>query len=156
MEDWVLLLVIRKHCRGHLQIKCEHCNQCCFVVDIKVSPRLRFKPRLVYAMTVGSSLSSCSWALDPSIQSMYLSRGLIEAYSLWDAMEISEWLTLAQLDSYLLIQHLFFYILGGDLLFQQVPMVKMDGLKLVQSKAILNYIAGKYNIYGKDLKERLL
>ncbi|PIO30039.1 hypothetical protein AB205_0109450 [Aquarana catesbeiana] len=34
-------------------------------------------------------------------------------------------------------------------------MVKMDGLKLVQSKAILNYIAGKYNIYGKDLKERL-
>ncbi|XP_040205753.1 glutathione S-transferase A5 [Rana temporaria] len=44
---------------------------------------------------------------------------------------------------------------SGDLLFQQVPMVKMDGLKLVQSKAILNYIAGKYNIYGKDIKERL-
>ncbi|XP_077343912.1 glutathione S-transferase 3-like [Lithobates pipiens] len=44
---------------------------------------------------------------------------------------------------------------SGDLLFQQVPMVEMDGLKLVQSKAILSYIAGKYNIYGKDLKERL-
>ncbi|CAI9617101.1 unnamed protein product [Staurois parvus] len=28
-------------------------------------------------------------------------------------------------------------------------------LKLVQSKAILSYIAGKYNLYGKDLKERL-
>nr|XP_056712895.1 glutathione S-transferase 3-like isoform X2 [Euleptes europaea] len=30
----------------------------------------------------------------------------------------------------------------------------MDGLKLVQTKAILNYIAGKYNLHGKDLKER--
>ncbi|XP_018428572.1 PREDICTED: glutathione S-transferase 3-like isoform X2 [Nanorana parkeri] len=44
---------------------------------------------------------------------------------------------------------------SGDLLFQQVPMVEIDGMKLVQTKAILSYIAGKYNIYGKDLKERL-
>ncbi|KAI4875791.1 hypothetical protein NFI96_018329 [Prochilodus magdalenae] len=42
----------------------------------------------------------------------------------------------------------------GSLLFHQVPMVEMDGMKLVQTKAILNYIAGKYNLYGKDLKER--
>ncbi|KAM6180480.1 glutathione S-transferase A-like [Erethizon dorsatum] len=44
----------------------------------------------------------------------------------------------------------------GLLMFQQVPMVEMDGMKLVQSRAILNYIATKYNLYGKDIKERLL
>uniref|UniRef100_A0A8B9TA47 glutathione transferase n=1 Tax=Anas platyrhynchos TaxID=8839 RepID=A0A8B9TA47_ANAPL len=45
-------------------------------------------------------------------------------------------------------------IKGGDLLFQQVPMVEIDGMKMVQTRAILSYIAGKYNLYGKDLKER--
>ncbi|XP_003641074.1 glutathione S-transferase isoform X1 [Gallus gallus] len=45
---------------------------------------------------------------------------------------------------------------SGSLLFQQVPMVEIDGMKLVQTRAILNYIAGKYNLYGKDLKERAL
>uniref|UniRef100_A0A8D0GIF2 glutathione transferase n=1 Tax=Sphenodon punctatus TaxID=8508 RepID=A0A8D0GIF2_SPHPU len=44
----------------------------------------------------------------------------------------------------------------GNLLFQQVPMVEIDGMKLVQTRAILNYIAGKHNLYGKDLKERAL
>ncbi|XP_026080565.1 glutathione S-transferase 3 [Carassius auratus] len=44
----------------------------------------------------------------------------------------------------------------GDLMFQQVPLVEIDGMQLVQSKAILNYIAGKYNLYGKDLKERAM
>nr|AET31416.1 glutathione S-transferase alpha class A1.1 [Meleagris gallopavo silvestris]AET31418.1 glutathione S-transferase alpha class A1.1 [Meleagris gallopavo] len=44
----------------------------------------------------------------------------------------------------------------GFLLFQQVPMVEIDGMKLVQTRAILNYIAGKYNLYGKDVKERAL
>ncbi|XP_075058594.1 glutathione S-transferase 3-like [Mixophyes fleayi] len=43
---------------------------------------------------------------------------------------------------------------SGDLMFQQVPLVEIDGLKLVQTRAILSYIAGKYNLYGKDLKER--
>ncbi|KFR16770.1 Glutathione S-transferase, partial [Opisthocomus hoazin] len=42
----------------------------------------------------------------------------------------------------------------GVLLFQQVPMVEIDGMKMVQTRAILSYIAGKYNLYGKDLKER--
>uniref|UniRef100_A0AAR2ITY3 glutathione transferase n=1 Tax=Pygocentrus nattereri TaxID=42514 RepID=A0AAR2ITY3_PYGNA len=46
--------------------------------------------------------------------------------------------------------------LNGALLFHQVPMVEMDGMKLVQSKAIMNYIAGKYNLYGKDPKERVM
>lgn len=41
-------------------------------------------------------------------------------------------------------------------MFQQVPMVEIDGMKLVQSRAILNYIAAKYNLYGRDMKERAL
>ncbi|NXE23390.1 GSTA1 transferase, partial [Ardeotis kori] len=44
----------------------------------------------------------------------------------------------------------------GSLLFQQLPMVEIDGMKMVQTRAILNYIAMKYNLYGKDLKERAL
>ncbi|XP_019393052.1 PREDICTED: glutathione S-transferase-like isoform X2 [Crocodylus porosus] len=44
----------------------------------------------------------------------------------------------------------------GLLLFQQVPMVEIDGMKMVQTRAILSYIAAKYNLYGKDLKERAL
>ncbi|XP_056421701.1 glutathione S-transferase alpha-4-like [Hyla sarda] len=44
----------------------------------------------------------------------------------------------------------------GALLFQQVPMVEIDGMKLVQTKAILQYIAAKHNLYGKDLTERAL
>ncbi|XP_051774118.1 glutathione S-transferase, alpha tandem duplicate 1 isoform X8 [Ctenopharyngodon idella] len=44
----------------------------------------------------------------------------------------------------------------GALMFQQVPLVEIDGMQLVQSRAIMNYIAGKYNLYGKDLKERAL
>ena len=44
----------------------------------------------------------------------------------------------------------------GSLLFQQVPMVEIDGMKMVQTRAILNYIAGKHNLYGKDPKERAL
>ena len=46
--------------------------------------------------------------------------------------------------------------LGGSLLFQQVPLVEIDGMKMVQTRAILSYIAAKYNLYGKDLKERAL
>ncbi|KAM3862949.1 glutathione S-transferase A1-like [Diretmus argenteus] len=42
----------------------------------------------------------------------------------------------------------------GDLMFQQVPMVEIDGMKLVQTRAILNYIAEKYNLHGKDLQDR--
>ncbi|KAM9073942.1 glutathione S-transferase A2-like [Megaptera novaeangliae] len=39
-------------------------------------------------------------------------------------------------------------------MFQQMPMVEIDGMKLVQTRAILNYIATKYDLYGKDMKER--
>ncbi|XP_062981129.1 glutathione S-transferase 3-like [Elgaria multicarinata webbii] len=44
----------------------------------------------------------------------------------------------------------------GFLLFQQVPLVEMDGMKMVQTRAILQYIAAKHNLCGKDLKERAL
>uniref|UniRef100_A0A8C0DHV2 glutathione transferase n=1 Tax=Balaenoptera musculus TaxID=9771 RepID=A0A8C0DHV2_BALMU len=44
----------------------------------------------------------------------------------------------------------------GSLMFQQMPMVEIDGMKLVQTRAILNYIATKYDLYGKDMKERAL
>uniref|UniRef100_A0A8C5ML19 Glutathione S-transferase n=1 Tax=Leptobrachium leishanense TaxID=445787 RepID=A0A8C5ML19_9ANUR len=44
----------------------------------------------------------------------------------------------------------------GSLLFQQVPMVEIDGMKLVQTRAIMNYIATKYNLKGKDLNESVL
>ncbi|KYO23816.1 glutathione S-transferase A4 isoform X1 [Alligator mississippiensis] len=44
----------------------------------------------------------------------------------------------------------------GALLFQQVPMVEIDGMKMVQTRAILGYIAAKHNLYGKNLKERAL
>ncbi|XP_062429084.1 glutathione S-transferase 3-like [Rhea pennata] len=40
------------------------------------------------------------------------------------------------------------------LLFQQVPTVEFDGMKRVQSRAILSYVAGKHNLYRKGLKER--
>lgn len=41
-------------------------------------------------------------------------------------------------------------------MFQQVPMVEIDGMKLIQTKAILNYIAEKYGLHGKDLKDRVM
>ncbi|XP_072107232.1 glutathione S-transferase alpha-4-like [Mobula birostris] len=44
----------------------------------------------------------------------------------------------------------------GFLLFEQVPMVEVDGMKLVQTNAILNYFAAKYNLHGKDIHERAL
>ncbi|KAM7171797.1 glutathione S-transferase 3-like [Macrochelys suwanniensis] len=44
----------------------------------------------------------------------------------------------------------------GYLLFQQLPLVEIDGMKMVQTRAILSYIAAKYNLYGKDLKERAM
>ncbi|XP_069830620.1 glutathione S-transferase 3-like isoform X1 [Dendropsophus ebraccatus] len=43
---------------------------------------------------------------------------------------------------------------SGDLLFQQMPMLDIDGKKMAQSRAILSYIAGKYNLYGSNLEER--
>ncbi|XP_074166754.1 glutathione S-transferase A4-like isoform X2 [Sminthopsis crassicaudata] len=44
----------------------------------------------------------------------------------------------------------------GYLLFHQVPLVEIDGMKLTQTRAILSYLAAKYNLYGKDLKETAL
>lgn len=41
-------------------------------------------------------------------------------------------------------------------MFQQVPLVEIDGMKLIQTKAILHYIAEKYNLHGKDIKDRAM
>lgn len=41
-------------------------------------------------------------------------------------------------------------------MFQQVPMVEIDGMKLVQTKAILNYIAEKYGLHGKNIQDRAM
>lgn len=32
-------------------------------------------------------------------------------------------------------------------------MVEIDGMVLTQTRAILSYLAAKYDLYGKDLKE---
>lgn len=55
-----------------------------------------------------------------------------------------------------LISHLGFFSSDGALMFQQLPLVEIDGMKLVQSKAIMNYISEKYNLYGNDIKERVM
>ncbi|XDA72402.1 hypothetical protein R6Z07F_002681 [Ovis aries] len=41
----------------------------------------------------------------------------------------------------------------GPLLFGQVPLVEIDGMELTQTRAILSYLAAKYNLHGKDPKE---
>ncbi|XP_077869351.1 glutathione S-transferase 3-like [Saccoglossus kowalevskii] len=43
---------------------------------------------------------------------------------------------------------------AGDLLFMQVPLLEIDGMKLVQTNAIIRYIARKYDMYGKTLEEK--
>ncbi|XP_006884955.1 PREDICTED: glutathione S-transferase A4-like [Elephantulus edwardii] len=45
---------------------------------------------------------------------------------------------------------------GNHLLFQQVPMVEIDGMKLVQARTVLHYIAEKFHLFGNDLKEKTL
>ena len=42
-----------------------------------------------------------------------------------------------------------------ELLFQQLPLLEIDGLKLVQSGAIARYIARKYNLYGKSTADQV-
>ncbi|XP_041419128.1 glutathione S-transferase 3 [Xenopus laevis] len=44
---------------------------------------------------------------------------------------------------------------GLSLRFEQIPLVQMDGMNLRQTKGILSYIAGKYNMYRKYLNVRL-
>lgn len=39
-------------------------------------------------------------------------------------------------------------------MYGQVPMVEMDGMNLVQTRAILRYIAAKYGLYGRNLEEQ--
>jgi len=38
---------------------------------------------------------------------------------------------------------------AAELLFQQVPLLRIDGMKLVQSGAIARYLARKARLYGE-------
>lgn len=42
---------------------------------------------------------------------------------------------------------------GGELFFQQLPLLEIDGLKLVQSAAIMRYLARKHDMYGSNATE---
>jgi glutathione S-transferase len=44
---------------------------------------------------------------------------------------------------------------SGSLLFQQVPLLEIDGKNLVQSSAIVRYLAHKYGLFGKNEDERV-
>ena len=43
----------------------------------------------------------------------------------------------------------------GDLLYQQIPLLEIDGLKLTQSSAIVRYLARKYNMYGNKSTDQV-
>ncbi|XP_047589280.1 glutathione S-transferase-like isoform X3 [Lutra lutra] len=43
---------------------------------------------------------------------------------------------------------------GGTLMYEQVPIVQIDGMNLVETRAILRYPAAKYNLYGRNLQEQ--
>ncbi|KAB0404763.1 hypothetical protein E2I00_019823 [Balaenoptera physalus] len=43
----------------------------------------------------------------------------------------------------------------GCLLFCQVHLVEIDRMVLTQTRAILSYLAARYNLHGRDLKETL-
>ncbi|VDI61727.1 glutathione S-transferase [Mytilus galloprovincialis] len=42
---------------------------------------------------------------------------------------------------------------SGKLLYNQVPLLEIDGLELVQTGAIVRYLARKYNMYGSNDQE---
>ena len=48
------------------------------------------------------------------------------------------------------------FVSDGELLFNAVPMLKVDGMNLVQTNAILNYVATKSGLNGKDAKEKAM
>ncbi|XP_077911367.1 glutathione S-transferase-like [Halichoerus grypus] len=45
-------------------------------------------------------------------------------------------------------------IQGGNLMYEQVPIVEIDGMNLVETRAILRYLAAKYDLYGRNLQEQ--
>ncbi|XP_039078889.1 glutathione S-transferase-like isoform X2 [Hyaena hyaena] len=45
-------------------------------------------------------------------------------------------------------------IQSGTLMYEQVPMVEIDGMNLVETRAIQRYLAAKYDLYGRNLQEQ--
>ena len=43
-------------------------------------------------------------------------------------------------------------LIDGSLVSEQVPMVELDGKKLLQTRVILSYIATKGALHGKDMR----
>lgn len=39
-------------------------------------------------------------------------------------------------------------------MYEQVPIVEIDGMNLVETRAILRYLAAKYDLYGRNLQEQ--
>uniref|UniRef100_A0A4W2DTF6 glutathione transferase n=1 Tax=Bos indicus x Bos taurus TaxID=30522 RepID=A0A4W2DTF6_BOBOX len=98
------------------------------------------KPKLHYPNGRGR-MESVRWVLAAAGVEVAVSS--LSQQRAWDASRWPQWRT--ELDH-----------LGNHLLFQQVPMVEIDGMKLVQTRSILHYIADKHHLFGKDLKERTL
>ena len=46
------------------------------------------------------------------------------------------------------------FLPDGHLLFRAAPLLKIDGMELVQTNAILNYVLRKAGLVGKDAKEQ--
>uniref|UniRef100_A0A0B7BHZ4 Uncharacterized protein n=1 Tax=Arion vulgaris TaxID=1028688 RepID=A0A0B7BHZ4_9EUPU len=44
---------------------------------------------------------------------------------------------------------------GGKLLFDQLPLLEIDGKEIVQSNSIVRYIGRKYGLFGKNLDEEV-
>ena len=45
---------------------------------------------------------------------------------------------------------------NGFLEFNQVPLLRIDGMNIVQTQAIVRYLARKHGLYGKTAKEDAL
>ena len=45
---------------------------------------------------------------------------------------------------------------NGFLEFNQVPLLRIDGMNIVQTQAIVRYLARKHGLYGKNAKEDAL
>ena len=48
----------------------------------------------------------------------------------------------------------FVLLVDGKLLFGQVPLLEIDGLRIVQSYAIVRYVAEKAGFIPQDIKDR--
>ncbi|EDL77744.1 rCG25753, isoform CRA_b [Rattus norvegicus] len=101
---------------------------------------MEVKPKLYYFQGRGR-MESIRWLL--ATAGVEFEEEFLETREQYEKLQKDEYLTPL------------FHIPDGCLLFGQVPLVEIDGMLLTQTRAILSYLAAKYNLYGKDLKERV-